>query len=56
VVKAKITAGLVKKEGQLTSIALIKAEAMQIQLILEERKEKSAVRTKGSDGNETILS
>jgi hypothetical protein len=31
--KAKIRSGLMKKEAQLTTIALIKAEAMQIELI-----------------------
>jgi hypothetical protein len=35
--KAEIRAGFMKKEGLLTSIALIKAEAMQIELILEKR-------------------
>ena len=32
--KAKIRAGLMKKEGQLMTLALIKAKAMQIELIL----------------------
>jgi hypothetical protein len=30
----------VKKEGQLTTLTLIKAEVMQIELILEEQKKK----------------
>jgi hypothetical protein len=32
-----------KKEGKLTTIALIKTEAMQIVSIMEERKKKNAV-------------
>ncbi len=35
--KADIRAGLMKKGGQLTTIALINAEAMQIELMLEEK-------------------
>jgi hypothetical protein len=46
--KAEIRAGLVKKEGQITLIPSIKAEAMQIELILEEKKKKSTI---GSNGN-----
>ena len=42
-----------KKEGQLTSIALIKDEALQIELILEERQKKSAIGTNGTNGNGT---
>jgi hypothetical protein len=38
--KAEIRAGLMKKEGQLTTLALTKAEAMQTELILEKRKKK----------------
>ena len=38
--KAEIRAGLMKKEGQLTSPANIKNEAVQIELILEENKRK----------------
>jgi hypothetical protein len=38
----------VKKEGQLTTIALIKAVALHIELILEENKKKSAITTNGS--------
>jgi hypothetical protein len=34
--KAEIRAGLIKMESQLTSIAMIKAEEMQLKLILEE--------------------
>jgi hypothetical protein len=37
-----------KKEGQLTSIAMIRAETMQLELILEERKKKSST---GNNGN-----
>jgi hypothetical protein len=33
--KAEIRAGLMKKEGQLTSIALFKVEAMQIELVIQ---------------------
>ena len=36
--QAEIRASLMKKEGQLTIIAVIKNEAMQIELILEEKK------------------
>ena len=49
--KAEIRAGLRKKEGQLTTIPVIKAEAMQIELILEERKKKLAIGTNGINGN-----
>ena len=52
--KAEIRAGLMKKEGQLTSIALIKDEAMQIELILEEKKKKSQIGTNGN-GSTTVL-
>jgi hypothetical protein len=47
-----------KKEGQLTSIAMIKAEAMQLELILEENKKKSSTGTNGNyNGNtkQTVL-
>ena len=43
-----------KREGQLTSIALIKDEAMQIELILEEKKKKSHIGTNGN-GSSTVL-
>jgi hypothetical protein len=43
--KAETRASLMKKEEQLTTFALIKAEVMQIKLILEERKKKSAIGT-----------
>jgi hypothetical protein len=46
--KAKIRAGLMKNKGQLFSIAMIKAEAMQLELIVEEEKKKS---TTGTNGN-----
>jgi hypothetical protein len=46
--KAEIRAGLMKKEGQLTSIAKIKAEAMQLELILEEKRKKSTIGTNGN--------
>jgi hypothetical protein len=50
--KAEVRAGLMKKEGQLTTIALIKAEAMQIELILKEKKKKSTIFTNGcTNGN-----
>ena len=49
--KAEIRAGLMKKEGHLTSIALIKDEAMQIELIIEEKKKKNAVGTNGTNCN-----
>ena len=39
----KIRSGLMNKEAQLTTIALIKAEAMQIELIFEKWKKKSAI-------------
>jgi hypothetical protein len=38
--KGELRAGLMKKEGQLNATALIKTGAMQIGLILEERKKK----------------
>ena len=40
-----------KREGQLTSIALIKDDAMQIELIIEEKKKKSVIGTNGTNGN-----
>ncbi len=42
--KAEIRAGLMKKEDQLTSIAMIKA--MQLELILEEKKKEILYRNK----------
>jgi hypothetical protein len=56
--KAEIRASLMKKEGQLTSIAMIKAEAMQLELILEENKKKSTIGTNGNhngNGKQTVL-
>ena len=50
--KAEIRAGLMKRDGQLTSIQLIKQEAMKLELILEEKKKKSAIGTNGN-GNGT---
>jgi hypothetical protein len=41
-----------KKEGQLTSIAMIKAKAMQLELILEEKKKKSSTGTNGKQINQ----
>jgi hypothetical protein len=41
--KAEVTARLMKKECQLTTITMIKTEAMQIDLILEEKKKKSTI-------------
>jgi hypothetical protein len=38
--KAESRSELIKKQGQLTTLALIKDEVMQIELILEERKRK----------------
>jgi hypothetical protein len=40
-----------KKEGQFTTLVLIKNEAVQIALILVEKKRKSAVDTNGVNGN-----
>jgi hypothetical protein len=40
--KAEIRADLMKKEGQLLTLALIKNEAVQIELILEEKMRKSS--------------
>jgi hypothetical protein len=36
--KAEIIAGLMTKEGQLNTIALIKVEAREIELMLEEKR------------------
>jgi hypothetical protein len=47
--KAEIRDGLMKKKGQLTTLALIKDEAVQIELILKEKKKKSAIGTNGTD-------
>ncbi len=52
--KAEIRAQLMKKEGQLTSLSLIKNEAVQIELILAEKKRKSTIGTNGANGNGTI--
>jgi hypothetical protein len=41
--KAEIRAGLMKTEAQLTTLVLIKDEAIQIKLILKEKKRKSAI-------------
>jgi hypothetical protein len=51
--KAEIRAGLMKKEGQLTTLGLIKNEAVHIKLILEEKTRKSAMGTNGAKGNGT---
>jgi hypothetical protein len=55
--KAEIRARLMKKEGQLTSIAMIKAEAMQLELILGEKKKMSSTGTNGNNGftKQTVL-
>ena len=53
--KAEIRVGLMQQEGQLTTIALIKAEAMQIELILEEKKKKSTQGTTGINGKQPFL-
>jgi hypothetical protein len=45
----------VKEEGELTPLAMIKAEAMKTELILEERKKKFIIGTnKATNGNKTI--
>ena len=44
--KAVLRAGL--KEGQLTALSLIKAEAMQIELNIEESNKKLAISTNGN--------
>ena len=49
--KAEIRAELMKIQKQLTTMVIIKTEAMNIELIIEERKKKSAVGTNGSNGN-----
>jgi hypothetical protein len=49
--KNETRAGLMKKDGQLTTLTLIKAKAMQIELILEEKKKKSAICTNENNGN-----
>ncbi len=36
--KVEIKAGLMKKEGQLTTLAFIRNEAVQLELILKEKK------------------
>jgi hypothetical protein len=47
--KAEIRAGLMKKEGHLTTqLALIKNEALQIELVLEK---KSSIGANGTNGN-----
>jgi hypothetical protein len=40
-----------KKEQQLTTLALIKDEAVELELILEEKKRKSAIGTNEVNGN-----
>jgi hypothetical protein len=50
-VHAEIRAGLMKKEGQLTTLALIKDEGVHIELILKEKKKKSAIGTNGTKCN-----
>lgn len=49
--KAEKRAGLMKKEGQLTTLSLIKDNVVQIKLILEEKKRKSVIGTNGTNGN-----
>jgi hypothetical protein len=53
--KAEIRSVLIKKQGQLPTLALIKDEAVQIEPILEERKRKSAIGTNGTNGNTVII-
>jgi hypothetical protein len=49
--KAEIRAGLMKKEGQFKTLALVKYKAKQFEHILEKRKKKSTIGTKGTNGN-----
>jgi hypothetical protein len=49
--KAEIRAGLMRKKGQLATLALIKNEAVQIELILEEKTRKSFIGTNGTNCN-----
>ena len=44
-----------KRDGQLTSIALIKDEAMKIELILEEKKKKSNIGTNGNGSTPVLV-
>jgi hypothetical protein len=44
-----------KKQGQVTALALIKNEAMQIKLILDEKQRKSAIGTNGTNGNPVLI-
>ena len=44
-----------KREGQLTSIALIKDEAMKIELILEEKKKKTNIGTNGNESTPVLV-
>ena len=54
--KAEIRAGPMKRDGQLTSIQLIKQEAVKLELILEEKKKKSAIGTNGNgNGTKSVL-
>jgi hypothetical protein len=51
----EIRAELTKKEGKLTTIALTKAEEMQIEPIIEEKKKKYSVGTNGKNDHKTVL-
>jgi UDP-N-acetylmuramyl tripeptide synthase len=44
-----------KKDGHLTTAALIKAGVIQIQLTLKEKKKKSAIGTNGTNGKQPVL-
>ena len=44
-----------KKKVQLTTLALIKNEAIQIELILEEKQNKSAIGTNGTNSNQVLI-
>ncbi len=48
---AEIRAGLPTKEAKLITLALIKAEAIQIELSLVKKKKKSTIGTNGNNGN-----
>ena len=53
--KADIRAGLMKKQKELINMAMIKAEAMEIEAILEESKRKSNSNGSNGNGNKSIV-